>query len=77
MINPRCIRIFFSKKEAQKAEKIFKEGGFECYIKEDMFEKLRLPDLGMLPRYRLYVDKNDIKKSAEYLKRIKIGEIEG
>ena len=77
MINPRCIRIFFSKKEAQNAKKVFSDGGFECYITEDMFEKLRLPDLGMLPRYRLYIDKMDIKKSAEYLKKIKTEEIEG
>lgn len=66
---PRCIRIFNSRVEAENARKVLVRGGFECYLKEDRFVKLRLPDLGMLPRCRLYVEQEEIPKVGEYLAR--------
>ena len=67
MEQPRCVRIFYSETEAKYARKMLETGGIRSYITEDTFEELRLPDLGMLPRYRLYIDKADIPKAGAYL----------
>jgi hypothetical protein len=73
MREPRCIRYFFNKQKANAACKFIKQEGFDCYITEDMFEKLTLDKLGMRRRFRLYVEMEDINKIAEILaKELKI-----
>lgn len=73
MQEPRAIRYFYNLDIANKACEFLQKEGFECYIKEDMFEKLTLDKVGMRRRYRLYVERHDIYKIAETLagKRMK------
>lgn len=64
---PRAIRFFYSEVKAYSACKLLKSEGFDCYVEEDMFEKLTLDKVGMKRRYRLYVERTDIFKIAEVL----------
>ena len=73
MREPRCIRYFFNERKANSACWFLKKEGFECYVKEDMFEDLTLDKVGMRRRFRLYVEMEDINKIAEILaKKLKI-----
>jgi len=65
----RAIRYFYNLDIANKACEFLQSEGFDCYIKEDMFEKLTLDKVGMRRRYRLYVERNDIYKIAEVLEK--------
>lgn len=67
MNNPRCIRIFNSKEAAEKAVAVMKTAKIEAYFTEDKFGRLTLEDLGMRPRFRLYIDKHDIEKAGKFL----------
>ena len=67
MKEPRAIRFFYNKNNADSACGLLKKNGFDCYITEDKFEKLTLDKLGMRRRYRLYIEMNDINKIAEVL----------
>lgn len=67
MLNPRCVRIFFNKTDAEYAKHILEKAHITAKITEDKFGTLRLPDLGMLPRYRLYIDELDINRAGQYL----------
>ncbi len=67
MNNPRCIRIFNLKKDASHAIEVMKIAKIESYFTEDKFGKLTLMDLGMLPRFRFYIDKFNIEKAGEFL----------
>lgn len=67
MINPRCIRIFNSAVAAERAKQILQQAQIESYIKEDTFGSLTLEDLGMRPRFRLYIAMRDINKVAVFL----------
>lgn len=69
MREPRTIRYFYNKEIADKACKFLKKEGFDCFINEDMFEKLTLDKVGMRRRFRLYVERDDINKIAEILAR--------
>ena len=62
-----CIRIFNSGKEAGWARRVLREGNFEVEIKEDRFGKFTLDRLGMKPRFRLLVNKEDFDKVTLYL----------
>lgn len=67
MDSMRCIRIFKTLDAAKQASETLKEANIKSLIKEDRFGKLTLEDLGMTPRFRLYIDRNDITKAAEFL----------
>lgn len=67
MDDERCVRIFFDKDQAEFAKKILEDAGIYSRISEDMFADLRLTDLGMLPRFRLYIRKHDIPRAGEFL----------
>ena len=67
MVDPRAIRYFYNEESANKACEYLKGEGFDCYVKEDMFEKLTLDKVGMRRRFRLYVEREDINKIAEIL----------
>lgn len=69
MREPRAIRYFYNKEIADRACRYLQNEGFECYIKEDMFEKLTLDKVGMQGRFRLYVERDDINKIAEILSK--------
>lgn len=69
MRESRAIRIFDTKEEADRACEILKSGGFECYVKEDMFGDLTLPEVRIPARFRLFVERGDIEKVGIYLSR--------
>jgi hypothetical protein len=64
---PVCMRIFFSREDAESAQDILKKGGFVSSISEDHFGELKLTDLGMVPRFRLMVEQRDYYKIAQFL----------
>jgi len=67
MKEPRCIRYFKSRERAELARDILIEGGFEAYVTEDKFYDIALKDLGIISRFRLYVEKKDIGPIARLL----------
>lgn len=75
MNEPRCIRYFKVKEKAEIARDILINEGFEAYVTEDKFYDIALSELGMISRFRLYVDRKDINPIAkvleEKLKKIK------
>lgn len=64
---PRCIRIFKTEAEVERAKKILQSAGYACRIREDGFGTLKLKDLGMTSRFRLYVERKDIDEIGTYL----------
>lgn len=71
MNEPRAIRIFPTKEKAEQACKIIRDGGFECYVKEDKFGDLTLPEVRIPARFRLFVEREDIDRVAAYLAKKK------
>lgn len=67
MIEPRCIRIFRTREQAELAQEVLKEAGISSRIKEDGFGKLTLKDLDMPSRFRLYIPKDEIDNAATFL----------
>lgn len=67
MKEPVHIRIFDTKEEAERACEIVKQGGFEAYVKEDMFGDLTLPEVRIPARFRLMVERTDIDNVALFL----------
>ena len=67
MNNPRCIRIFPNRNAVEKAVAVLKSAKITSYIKEDTFGDLTLEELNIRPRYRLYIDKSDIRKAGIFL----------
>jgi hypothetical protein len=67
MKDPRCIRIFTTSTAVEKAVKVLQHAHIEAYVTEDKFGTLTLTDLKMRPRFRLYIDKNDIDKAGKFL----------
>ncbi len=67
MNNPRCIRIFPTRYGAEKAVKVLKYAKIDAFVKEDKFGDLTLAELGIKPRFRLYIDKSDITKAGKFL----------
>lgn len=69
MNEPRCIRIFYDRADAYKACAVITDAGFKAYVTEDRFGAFPLPHYGMLERFRLYVDRDDINKVALVLSK--------
>ncbi len=67
MNEPSCIRIFNDRKAATNAVMVLKNAGFEAYYKEDRFGELTLKTLGIRPRFRLYVERQEINNIAKFL----------
>jgi hypothetical protein len=77
LIEPRCIRIFKTKEEVEYAQKLLKAAGFPSNSSEDGFGTLKLKDLGMTSRFRLYVSRRDIEKIGVFLaKKLKEKRVE-
>ena len=66
---PRCIRYFKRKDLAEIACSFLKKEGFECYVDEDRFYDITLPELGMVPRFKLMVERIEIFKIANVLEK--------
>lgn len=64
-----CIRVFKTQQEANRARDIIKQEGFHAYVTEDGFGELKLKDLGMTSRFRLYVNREDIDAIGKFLAR--------
>ena len=64
---PRCIRYFSNLKKAESAREVLIDAGFEVEVKEDKFGDITLDKLGFPLRFRLYVERNDIKSIAKLL----------
>ncbi len=74
MREPRCIRIFREYEAAEQAKNILAQGGIMSTIKEDKFGRLTLLELGIQPRFRLYIQQEDIRRAASFLaKKLKHG----
>lgn len=67
MKEPRCIRYFKTLDKAELARDILIEEGFEAYVTEDKFYDIALKDLGMISRFRLYVERDEIEPIAKLL----------
>lgn len=70
------IRIFRTRKEAERAKNILEEGGFYTSISEDNLNGVPIQEYNVPARFRLNINNEDIKKAAEFLakklkKRIK------
>lgn len=61
------IRIFRTRKEAERAQKILKEGGFETKISEDKLFGIPIQRFGVPARFRLLIEGKDLERAAEYL----------
>lgn len=71
MREPRAIRIFDTREEAEKACAVVKAGGFESYVSEDKFGDLTLPEVRIPARFRVLVERTEIYKVARYLEGLK------
>ncbi len=67
MNEPRCIRIFRTREQAELAQEILVKAGIPSKIKEDGFGTLTLKDLNMPSRFRLYIPKDEIGNAATFL----------
>ena len=67
MREPRCIRYFSSLEKVTVARDLLIANGFEAEIKEDKFGTLTLDKFGLPLRFRLYVERDDIKPIAQLL----------
>lgn len=67
MNEPRCIRYFSELAKATMARDILVKVGFEAEIKEDKFGTITFDKLGFPLRFRLYVERDDIKPIAQLL----------
>lgn len=61
------IRIFDTRQEAERAQKILKEGGIDSSVSEDKFAGVPIQKFNVPARYRLMIDKKDYIKTAKYL----------
>ena len=61
------IRIFRTRREAERAKKILEEGGISAQIHHDKFVDTPIEKYGVPPRFRLMIDKSDLNRAAEFL----------
>ena len=68
--NPRLIRVFFSKMEAEHAKLLLRKARIAAEIQEDQFATLSLSRLGMRPRFRLFIDRDNLSLAASYFAKL-------
>lgn len=61
------IRIFRTRKEAERAKKILEKGGFQVSISEDKLFGIPIQRFGVPARFRLMIERKDLEKAAEFL----------
>lgn len=62
-----CIRIFKTRKEAEVAKEILKEGGIYSFVDEDVFNGVSIQKFGVSARFRLKVESRDLNHAARFL----------
>ena len=67
MLNPHCIRIFRTQQEADWAKKLLKEGGIVASVSKDYFNGVPIEKFGVHNRFRLIIEREDVKKAAKFL----------
>ncbi len=61
------IRIFKTRKDAERAREILKEGGISADVNEDKFNNVPIQKFGIPARFRLQVSTEDFYKAAAFL----------
>lgn len=65
------IRIFKTRGQAERAQKLLKDGGIESFISEDDFEGVPIIKYGVPARFRLNVKtREEYFAAAEYLSKL-------
>lgn len=62
-----CIRIFKTRKEAEWALKVLKEGEILGRISEDTFNNVPIQKFGVQARFRLKVSEKDFNRAVNFL----------
>ena len=61
------IRIFKTRKEAEWAVGILKEGAIPAFVSEDTFNNVPIQEFGVTARFRVLIDDDDYFKAAAFL----------
>jgi hypothetical protein len=61
------IRIFRTRRQAEEAQKILKDGGFRTAIHEDKLFGIPIQRFGVPARFRLMVERRDFEKVVVFL----------
>ncbi len=62
-----CIRFFKTRKEAEWAEEILKEGGIKGIVSEDKFNNVPIQKFGVRARFRINVEDEDFDRALSFL----------
>lgn len=63
------IRIFRTRKEAQRAKNILEEGGIYSSISEDKLDGVPIQRYNVPARFRLNIGSEDLHKAADFLSK--------
>ena len=61
------VRIFDTRHEAERAQKILKDGGIDSKVSEDKLWGIPIQRFGVSARYRLLVEDKDYPKTVKYI----------
>lgn len=61
------VRIFNTRGEAEKAQKVLEKGGIKSIVSEDKLWGVPIQKFGVPARFRLHVADEDYIKTAKYL----------
>lgn len=62
-----CIRIFKTRREAERARKILEKGGIIATISEDKFNNVPIQKFGVQARFRLKVMDKDFPATVKFI----------
>ena len=62
-----CIRIFDTRKDAERAQKIIEEGGFYSEISEDKLWGIPIQRFGVCARFRLLIEDRDFYSVTDFI----------
>ena len=61
------VRIFDTRNEAEKAQKVLSDGGIESRVSEDKLWGIPIQRFGVSARYRLLVEDKDYPKTVKFI----------
>jgi len=61
------VRIFDTRQEAQRAQKILADGGIESVVSEDKLWGIPIQRFGVRARFRLMVEDRDYPKTVKFI----------
>jgi len=61
------VRIFDTRQEAQRAQKVLSEGGIDSDISEDKLWGIPIQRFGVRARFRLLVEDRDYPKTVKFI----------